>query len=700
MNVFLLLVVTVIAAVVSWRLGRRGIAFGLGVFALLPAWALLQQLPWWVYVLTGVVAVIGVWHHMSRSAAVVTRWSGRSRRSSGTASATTIARSASGRAMRGKARKVRPSLAEVSWRALWRVPVVEYAIELCRTGLQTVWCSIEDVTLVFGGPRTGKTGWLACRIIDAPGAVVVTSTRTDLLDLCGPLRARKGPVYVFNAVGLGGIASTVTFDPLTGCSDPVTAVERATDMVAAASKAGSGDREFWDAQARRALAMLLHAAALGGKQMDDVQRWIGDPAGAQRDVTAFLQRSPVRAFVQDAAQFLGTNDKTQSSITTTMALALGWLNNPDAVKAAAPGHSLDVAKLLRERATVFLLGAEETQVAPLMCALTGHIARQARQIAARSDAGRLDPPLGLYLDEAFLICPVPLDSWTADMGGRNVTILAVFQSRQQMLDRYGQAKTGQIMTNAAAKIVFGGTGDRDDLLFWSSLGGDRDEPVWTTDPHGRGRSKTVRSVPVMAPAQIANLPEGRVLVFRRGIRPVLGRARMAWHRPDVRAVQYPDAYTVRARAGARRQRDGVATWVADWTRPIRRRVAAQAYAARVWIGAQVRGAGRWCRARWVAVRLRVTGRCSAPVGFTVQAPCAEKGHELAPVAQRRPERSAGGGSEAAVIPFPSPYARPAARALDDGRGLDDGRPGGRGRGDRGRGDSGLDDDAIEDGGPR
>jgi len=233
-------------------------------------------------------------------------------------------------------------------------------------------------------------------------------------------------------------------------------------------------------------------------------------------VTALLQRSPMPAFAQGATQFLGTNDKTQTSITTTMTLALGWLNNRAAVEAAAPGHGFDVEQLIAQRATVFLLGAEEAQVAPLMCALTGHIARQARRIATGRPGGRLDPPLGLYLDEAFLICPVPLESWTADMGGRNVTIIAVFQSRQQMIDRYGPAKTGQIMTNAAAKVVFGGTGDRDDLMFWSTLGGDRDEPIWTTDPHGRGRSRTVRSVPVMAPAQIANLPEGRVLVFRRG----------------------------------------------------------------------------------------------------------------------------------------------------------------------------------------
>src|SRR3712207_7495966 len=58
----------------------------------------------------------------------------------------------------------------------------------CRVGLLSVWSSIEDVTLVFGGPRTGKSQWLAGRVLDAPGAVLVTSTRTDLYELCGPDR--------------------------------------------------------------------------------------------------------------------------------------------------------------------------------------------------------------------------------------------------------------------------------------------------------------------------------------------------------------------------------------------------------------------------------------------------------------------------------------------------------------------------------
>ena len=93
----------------------------------------------------------------------------------------------------------------------------------------------------------------------------------------------------------------------------------------------------------------------------------------------------------------------------------------------------------------------------------------------------------------------------------------------------------------------GGTRDRDDLLFWSTLAGERDEWTTTTDLNGRVASRTTRRVPVVPPAQIANLPAGRVLVIRRALPPVLGRARMAWHRLDVAAHFRPDALTVRTR---------------------------------------------------------------------------------------------------------------------------------------------------------
>jgi hypothetical protein len=169
-----------------------------------------------------------------------------------------------------------------------------------------------------------------------------------------------------------------------------------------------------------------------------------------------------------------------------------------------------------------------------MAALTGHIARQAPRIAAKTDSGRLDPPLTLVLDEAALIAPVPLDSWTADMGLRGVSILAAFQSRAQLIARWGQAGAAIILNNAAAVMLFGGTQDREDLAHWVTLVGEREEPHTTHDAGGRVTSRTTRRVPVLSSTQLANLPKRRVVVFRHGMPPVLGWAGMAWKRYDVR----------------------------------------------------------------------------------------------------------------------------------------------------------------------
>ena len=131
----------------------------------------------------------------------------------------------------------------------------------------------------------------------------------------------------------------------------------------------------------------------------------------------------------------GSDRAARASVTSSIMPALGWLTSPAACVAATGATAFDVAELLRSRATVYLLGAEETHATPLVTALTGHIAREARRIAARQPSGRLDPPLTLALDEAALISPVPLDSWTADMGGRGVSIIAAFQSRARPCPR-------------------------------------------------------------------------------------------------------------------------------------------------------------------------------------------------------------------------------------------------------------------------
>ena len=75
-------------------------------------------------------------------------------------------------------RRSRPGL---PWWFRLILPVTCYAVRLGRAHLgRRVIAGMEDQALVIAAPRQGKSGWLADRIIDHPGAAMTTSTRTDL----------------------------------------------------------------------------------------------------------------------------------------------------------------------------------------------------------------------------------------------------------------------------------------------------------------------------------------------------------------------------------------------------------------------------------------------------------------------------------------------------------------------------------------
>lgn len=482
------------------------------------------------------VIPVGLWIRGRRgTSATIDRWSRRSTRHGGVASRWDHLRVSSAWAMRRRATILRPSLGELGRIQRWRTPVTEYATPVARVGRSAVWSPAEDVTLRVGGPRTGKTGELACRVVDAPGAVVATSTRTDIVELTAPSRSRRGPIHVFNPSGLGGLASTVKWSPLYGCRVPGIAQRRAADMIVSTD---SPEAERWDVQARRVLSILMHAAALAELPMRAVLAWASDPGEASRKaVDGALERSPEQKSMRMAAQqFFGLNDRTQTSITATIMPALAWLTDSRAAT-VGDAHSdelLNIEELIDQKGTVYLLGAEDGMTAPLVAAMTAELAHQARMKAAGMPGGRLDPPLTICLDEAALICPVPLHRWTADMGGRGITIHISVQSRAQLRERWGDAGAATILNNTATVLIYGGTRDPDDLSAWSTLSGEREEVVKVLDPDGKLVSTSTRKVPVLSGSQIANLAGGHVMIVRRGMPVSVGRTTMAWKRRDIR----------------------------------------------------------------------------------------------------------------------------------------------------------------------
>jgi type IV secretion system protein VirD4 len=479
------------------------------------------------------VGVMGVWWVKHLAPAVSSgQWIQRrdvtGYRSGGVASWLDVGEYAGTWATRARARVLRPSLARLTRWQLFKVPLREFAVPVVRTSWlpvgNVVWSTCEEVTMRFGGPRSGKTGSLACHITDAPGAVLVTTSRTDLLDHTQHTRAAKGRVEVFNPTHLGHLASTVRWSAIAGCEAYATAQRRATDLLPAG---GSEEGERWDAQARGLLAVLLHAAALRGGNLRTVQDWVSPPDDTARDqVLAALSGSPQAGVLQaEVRATFGMNDRTLTSITFTMAPALRWLNDAHAAACgdATPGHRdvLDVAAFVAAGVDSLYLIGRDGGARTLIGALAAEVAHQVRMHAATMPAGRLDPPLTMVLDEAPLTCgPIPLDDWTADMGGRGVTLHLACQSPAQVRDVWGPDRAEAILGNIGTLLVFGGLKTAADLNAIATLCGDRMIALDEDD---------TRPVPVMTPQQISALPIGTALVLRNQLRPVVGTTPLIWH---------------------------------------------------------------------------------------------------------------------------------------------------------------------------
>jgi type IV secretion system protein VirD4 len=484
----------------------------------------------------------------ARTRAQLRRYDRHTGRHAGTASWWDVASTSSAWAMRRRAAVLRPSLRAAGRWQRWRTPVLSYATPLARVGRQRVWTSVEESTLRVGIPGTGKTAELVCRVVDAPGGVVVTSTATDLYEMTVGLRRRRGPVAVFNPGGIGGVPSTLRWSPLAGCTDPGTAARRAADLMGPAGAPGS-EGERWAVQGRRALAVFLHAAALGGQRIRDVHAWTTNPEAGRTHILDALMESPQAVEMCRAAdQIIGMNPRTRDGVLLAIAPALAWVTLPAAAAVGDPDAAVGlvaVHDLVDERGALYLLGDDDGTIGPLVGALTAEVAHQARAAAAVRPGGRLDPALTLVLDEVALICPVPLDRWLAELRKRSIVAHVACQGLGQLRQRWGDNGASMILNSAAAVLVYGGCKDPNDLNAFGQLAGERDEPTDTRDADGRVTSRTTRRMPVIPPSMLAGLPNHRALLIRRGMPVALCRTPIGWKRRDVRRALAAEVRTVR-----------------------------------------------------------------------------------------------------------------------------------------------------------
>ena len=466
-------------------------------------------------------AVVSWWRRDTRSRAADPR------RLPGTATRAEVTSAAGAKSVLRRAAHTRPNLAKS---AQPRPGEVGYLLGRSR-GVQA-WASVEDSMLLLGPPRSGKGLHVVIPVIlDAPGAVVTTSTRPD--NLTATMRAREavGPVAVFDPQHLAaGVPGGLRWSPVRGCETPQTAMIRARGLAAGTGMSKSVDGgDFWQAQTETVLRCLLHAAALDGRAAMDLYRWSLDPATAVEAVTILGRPSAAPGWEDALEQAANADPRTRDSIWLGVRQALSALADPRVLDTVTPrgGESFDPATFLTSRGTLYVLGTATGAgaAAPLLAALVEDMVETARRLAAASTGARLDPPLLLALDEIGNLAPLPsLPALMSEGGGTGITTLAVLQSLAQARGAWGEQAAGAMWDAAIAKIILGGGSNARDLADLAALIGERDDHTTSLTRGHRGErstSSSVRRVPVMDTSRLRTLPFGTAVLLLRTAPPIV-----------------------------------------------------------------------------------------------------------------------------------------------------------------------------------
>jgi type IV secretion system protein VirD4 len=428
-------------------------------------------------------------------------------------------------------KRARPSL--TFRQRLILVPTTSFAVYLGRAQMfKRIYARAEDQVLILAPPRTGKSGYLAWRIITHDGPVICTTTRLDLFFNTARDRAALGRIHVFNPLGFGGLRSTFRFNLIEGCEDPAVAMRRAGAL--AGSGEMQGDMAFWSGMAVSLLASFMHAAALCGANMATILSWNarhGD-ALAVKTLTEHPMASEQLLSTLMPAMVRG---KTADSIRTTLAGSLAWLAIPSMAAAVEPaeGEEFDFEAWAGSRETVYLIAEDAGQnspVAPLFRCFTTELHYRAGYIGTMRKAGKLDPPALFALDELCQVCDIDAPAWLADSAGKGIQMIVVAHSLAQLEARYGTHGAAAIWGNCGTKVCLGGSSDPDVLDAAEQLSG-------TVTIKRAGDSGGQReTVPVLPANVMRMLPDTMALVVRLNRPPVVTRLPMVWDRRGFRPL--------------------------------------------------------------------------------------------------------------------------------------------------------------------
>ena len=411
---------------------------------------------------------------------------------------------------------------------------------------QALYGSWEDMHIDIWGPRTGKTTSRAIpALLDAPGSVLVTSNKRDVVDATRDLRTKVGPVWVFDPQSITLEEASWWWNPLSYVTDEVRAAKLAEHFAAGSRDPGAKTDAYFDPAGQDLLAGLLLAAALDRRPITDVYTWLTRPTN---DEAVDILRDHGFALTADqVAGVISAPEKQRGGVFGTAQQMASCLTNRQIATWVTPHGSGDVrpqfhpeAFIAEGTATLYSLSKEGRGTAgPLVTALTVAVVEAAEELAARSAGGRLATPLLGVLDEAANVCRwQELPNLYSHYGSRGIVLMTILQSWSQGVDVWGESGMRKLWSAANIKVYGGGVSEAAFLEDLSRMIGDYDRLSSSTS-YGRGHrtvSQQLHRDRILDVADLAAMPKGRAVVLASGSRPTLIRTVPWMSGPHAKAV--------------------------------------------------------------------------------------------------------------------------------------------------------------------
>jgi type IV secretory pathway TraG/TraD family ATPase VirD4 len=396
-------------------------------------------------------------------------------------------------------------------------------------GKRPLWASWEDMLILIAGPRTMKTtSYAVPAILDAPGAVIATSNKRDIVDVTRPIRSEAGAVWVFDPQSVAEEEPTWWWNPLSYVKNEATAGNLAQHFANGSREPGTKPDAYFDPAGQNLLKAFLLAASLDSAPVTQVYTWLTRP---HDEAPAELLKTAGYDLLSDMVMgHIREPEKQRAGVYGTARQMVSCLTDRDVSQWVTPQRDTTVdtdprpqfvpEDFVRGKGTLYSLSREGVGTAgPLVTALTVAVVEAAEKYATSQPGGRLATPLLGILDEAANVCRwKALPDQYSHYGSRGIILMTILQSWSQGVEVWSLEGMRKLWSASNVKIYGGGVSEVGYLDELSRLIGQYSyiNVSRSHSKHGSSSSRQENKDEILSVADLTALPRFRAILLASG----------------------------------------------------------------------------------------------------------------------------------------------------------------------------------------